>query len=186
MSKISENGKKVHLKHIDSFQDRYGHWRWYFRHRDGKRHAMPDPGNPLAPCSEFMLLYEKLVAVRDAEKASPQRGNPDHIVYFALKGRYVKIGYTKNPKARISSLQTGTHGRVFFLYMTPGARELERELHNKFKHLRAKGEWFLYGREIKEWITADEASRLKEALAETEERRQRRYGDLPKPAPRAA
>jgi hypothetical protein len=177
VTKVSDAGKKVHLKYVESFEDRHGRWRWYYRRKDGTRHAMPDPLNPLAPCSKFMALYEKLVAEREKEK--PKHGR-DHscIVYFALKGRYIKIGYTTNPRSRIASLQTATHGRVFFYYMTPGGRTLERELHEKFKHLRAKGEWFLYGKEIKDWIKEDEAQRRREVQAEIDHRRNKRYGLL--------
>jgi hypothetical protein len=65
-------------------------------------------------------------------------------VYFILapKAEAMKIGYSKNPMARFSNLDTGSPEELVFWGSIPGSREDETALHNKFKHLRLGGEWF--------------------------------------------
>ena len=53
----------------------------------------------------------------------------------------VKIGFTTNPEARLSSLATGAP--ELMLMMKPGTLTMERELHRRFAGLRVHREWFL-------------------------------------------
>ncbi len=54
----------------------------------------------------------------------------------------VKIGYSSNPIARLSQLQTGNTDRLDLLMTFPGGRELEQTIHEELQHLRVTGEWF--------------------------------------------
>lgn len=63
-------------------------------------------------------------------------------VYFAGAGSRIKIGWSRNVAARIAQLQTGNAEAVRLLATTPGARALERQLHDQFAEARVAGEWF--------------------------------------------
>jgi len=65
-------------------------------------------------------------------------------VYFIQRGADgpVKIGYSKNPKGRLSSLQVGFPEPLTLLGVIPGGKPMEEELHRQFGRARIKGEWF--------------------------------------------
>lgn len=74
-------------------------------------------------------------------------------IYFLSDGEYIKIGYTKQDVySRINSLQTGNARELVYLGEIPGNIEVESNLHNRFKHLRVKGEWFKKDIELIEYI----------------------------------
>ena len=53
----------------------------------------------------------------------------------------IKIGYTnKHVRKRLSALQTGCSECLNLLGTIEGNRDVERQLHSQFKHMR--GEWF--------------------------------------------
>lgn len=62
----------------------------------------------------------------------------------------VKIGKSGNLSQRIRSIETmaGSDLTILKVFDT----DIESELHKKFKHIRVKGEWFLYNDEIKDFI----------------------------------
>lgn len=64
-------------------------------------------------------------------------------VYFLrrLNDGLIKIGYTTQLEARLSSIRTGA-GPCELLASISGDTEVEREHHERFAHLRADGEWF--------------------------------------------
>ena len=62
--------------------------------------------------------------------------------------RYIKIGYSEKPQARLSSLQTGSASALRLLASIPGTKDREKELHSQLKHLRVQGEWFYPSEEI--------------------------------------
>jgi len=71
-------------------------------------------------------------------------------VYFALSAdeSAVKIGHSKSPKKRISTLQCG-NSRKLSLYSTrSGGKDMEDSLHKAFAHQRIRGEWFRWTPEI--------------------------------------
>lgn len=66
-------------------------------------------------------------------------------VYFIQAGLTgpIKIGCTrKKVSGRMAELQAGNHETLRILKEIPGDYNLERELHQKFKHLQIRGEWF--------------------------------------------
>ena len=85
----------------------------------------------------------------------------DGFVYFVLDGfkpsedgrdwddrSYVKIGYSKNPEARLNTLQTASPERLDLMGYIPGNPNTERQFHELFGHLRRKGEWFALTRQL--------------------------------------
>lgn len=60
----------------------------------------------------------------------------------------VKVGYARNLRHRLSSLQTGTHRRLEILDSVPGTMECERALHEAMSIHRVAFEWFTCRPEI--------------------------------------
>lgn len=63
-------------------------------------------------------------------------------VYFMGGGGLIKIGVTTDVDARLRSLSNSSPVPIRYLGSYLGTREAEREMHDKFKHLRRHGEWF--------------------------------------------
>lgn len=67
-------------------------------------------------------------------------------VYFIASddGKMVKIGVTKNPKSRFSTLQTAAPMKLrqVGLIETDNPYELEKKLHGQYRAHRKQGEWF--------------------------------------------
>jgi hypothetical protein len=77
--------------------------------------------------------------------------NQNHI-YLMLNKRsgLIKIGRSINPRFREKTLQ-GEEPEIFILSIWAAPREIERELHNKFRDKKKRGEWFkLKSRDMKE------------------------------------
>ena len=60
----------------------------------------------------------------------------------------LKIGISNEPQRRIEELQNTNGRQLNLLYTIPGKSNLEKTLHDKFSHLRLKGEWFKYDQSI--------------------------------------
>lgn len=74
---------------------------------------------------------------------SPRKEQPrGQLVYFISDGEAVKIGFSHSVMQRLKNLQTNHPRPLELLATVPGPWELERELHQKFAHLRVQGEWF--------------------------------------------
>lgn len=67
----------------------------------------------------------------------------------------VKIGFTAaGIGVRLQELQTGSPILLKIVACHPGTMRDEKSLHKRFAHLRHIGEWFTYGKEIREWIAS--------------------------------
>lgn len=77
-------------------------------------------------------------------------------VYFIDDGELIKIGFSHATHQRFGSLQTN-HGKKLRLLGTIRAEgyKTERELHQRFAHLRERGEWFRKDPELLDFITAN-------------------------------
>jgi len=78
-----------------------------------------------------------------------------HYCYIVEAGPFVKIGYTMNIDKRFESLQTACPYEVSMVCLFPYtteelAREMELDLHRKFKKFRVRGEWFTKAPVLKE------------------------------------
>lgn len=63
-------------------------------------------------------------------------------VYFLRCGEFVKVGYSRQPKKRLATLQTATPHDVELLGRLPGTMAQERAVHRCLQHLHHRNEWF--------------------------------------------
>jgi hypothetical protein len=65
----------------------------------------------------------------------------------------IKIGTTTNwARDRISALQTGNPVEMQLIVWIPGGEETEAAMHERFAHLRIRGEWFKPGLALLQFI----------------------------------
>lgn len=99
-----------------------------------------EPADFLEPCLRCEAALE-----RDGDRM-------DTRVYFAWAPStgLVKIGFTADVKRRMRQIRPV----VEWLADTSGGRRLEREMHERFSHLRVAGEWFKSDPELMDYIDA--------------------------------
>ena len=69
----------------------------------------------------------------------------------------VKIGFSKKqPVERCEHLEAAHPARLVLLLVMRGDKSVERHLHNRFKALRVRGEWFQKGRDLEDWLCAED------------------------------
>lgn len=96
----------------------------------------------------------------------PPRPKPDAgFVYFIgeLTAGPIKIGSSTNVHSRLRSLQTGSPVDLVVLAHFPTEDRFgdEHSLHEEFRHLRQRGEWFRRGDDLMEhieWIQRERAN----------------------------
>lgn len=71
------------------------------------------------------------------------------MIYFIRSGKYVKIGYSKNPKKRLDELQTGNPEKLKLIAVMQGNLQTEKSLHDLYSNKRIRGEWFRYIGDLK-------------------------------------
>jgi T5orf172 domain len=76
------------------------------------------------------------------------------MIYFlqALGSRFVKIGHARCVRSRLEHLQIASPREIVILGVIAGSSAKEKELHARFAHLRVRGEWFRYTREIRDFL----------------------------------
>ena len=79
------------------------------------------------------------------EYCIPHEDMVDGYVYFVVDGDYIKIGYSRQKmNQRLSQLQVG-NPRELTMYTTikcDTPEKVEIYLHDKFRHVHTRGEWF--------------------------------------------
>lgn len=80
-----------------------------------------------------------LGVIRDVEA---QRAGRQGYVYCISDGEFVKIGYSTNPQARVSELQTGNARPLRLAYYFAGTLQDEADLHQKYIEDNVLQEWF--------------------------------------------
>lgn len=77
------------------------------------------------------------------------------MIYFIANSysKSVKIGYSLSPKQRFSQLQIGNSYKLDLIGVMKGDREVERDIHNKFKKYHIRGEWYKLNDNIIKFIT---------------------------------
>lgn len=76
-------------------------------------------------------------------------------VYFVEAEGFnsIKIGWTAGPpKMRLDMLQTGCPAPLRILAAIPGTEAKEQAIHDKFAHIRQRGEWFEATTELRDYI----------------------------------
>jgi Meiotically up-regulated gene 113 len=96
---------------------------------------------------DFELTGRPLHEIPPAQPHSPS-------LYFLQEGDRgpIKIGVTSSISARIALLQTANPHRLRLLGVCEGSIEKEAALHQQFKHLRIRGEWFKPGKDLVTFI----------------------------------
>lgn len=81
-------------------------------------------------------------------------------VYFILgaTSNLIKIGVANSAEQRLSNLRAGSSEELSLLavVLCPNRGELERDLHERFKRYRVRGEWFEPAPEIVTYIAENE------------------------------
>lgn len=152
-------------KYICEYSDRHGKLRRYFRYK-GKNTAVPyNPGH-----AEFDAYYQELLLNSHKAQGSTlalvgqknikQRNKCRGFIYFAKSGKFVKIGFAKNPVERIAEMQTGSYPSIEIIHAVWGFMRDERDLHKRFAALRVRGEWFSAAPELIRYIEDQQRRRL--------------------------
>lgn len=76
-----------------------------------------------------------------------------YVYYMGGGGKTIKIGFSKNPWARLSDLRVAQPD-VTLLATEPGSLELERQRHEQFAADRTKGEWFTFSDTLRAHIAS--------------------------------
>lgn len=145
---------KPRLRYLIRELSRHGKVCWYFRKDEGSRTRLPDAvGTPA-----FMNAYRSAFnANSDVKIAKKTRRIPKKTyVYFLHAGRRMKIGFSNNPSKRADSMQTAVPERLRVALKMKGGRDLEREMHARFKDLHIRGEWFYYRGELSAFVEGRE------------------------------
>lgn len=85
---------------------------------------------------------------------------PPGFVYFVHNGEHVKIGWSKDWKGRLRTLQTSNPAKLKIMLVIVGSRADEGDLHAEFQADRVRGEWYRPTQQIVAFIEAKEAARL--------------------------
>ena len=69
--------------------------------------------------------------------------------------RLVKIGLSRNIFRRLHEMQVGSPDRLILqtLFTTEDPAWLEQMLHQRFRHLRVRGEWFRPDADMEDWLS---------------------------------
>lgn len=86
--------------------------------------------------------------------SQPPHPDVGSVVYFIQQGEDgpIKIGFSKNPEARLKQLQPSTPAPLRILRTIQGGRSREQSIHGRFQNDRLKGEWFRPTPELLEYI----------------------------------
>jgi DNA-binding XRE family transcriptional regulator len=89
------------------------------------------------------------------------------MIYFVQsESGLIKIGHSSSVKTRLVSLQVDNPERLTLLAEIKGSRKTEQEIHNKFSHLKVRGEWFKSDKQIFDFIAEMSSIGVQEAVKE--------------------
>ena len=69
-------------------------------------------------------------------KPAPRRARAGEVVYFIRAGDAVRIGRTTNLPGRLKALATASAVPLELLAAVPGGRELETQLHKRWRFIK--------------------------------------------------
>lgn len=115
----------------------------------------PEIGQPFCEWHAALITKDLLASAvennheavldRAAEKRKQTRDavvNERGVVYFARRGKEVKIGVTVNPASRLRTLELASGFTFDEVVTAKGDRNLEAKYHRMFDEYRGVGEWF--------------------------------------------
>ena len=77
---------------------------------------------------------------------------PESFVYMLYSQGLIKIGFSTDFIARLDKLRAASAAPMTVIWLGLGTRLLEGELHKRFKSLRANGEWFRPGLDLRDYL----------------------------------
>lgn len=83
-----------------------------------------------------------IVNIQGTEAGSVTEALPKGFTYFVRDGDVIKIGSSMRPEERIAGLQTGNGRLLEVMAIVPMEIADEFATHQRFAHLRVRGEWF--------------------------------------------
>lgn len=91
---------------------------------------------------------------KNPPKAPVVNDSPRNVVYFVQAGTDgpIKIGTATDLLKRVSALQTGNAATLHILGFIPGGPYEESAMHDRFSHLRIRGEWFQSSPELLDFV----------------------------------
>jgi hypothetical protein len=118
------------------------------------RHTFDDDGKAFYRVMGKAKLFTKGDYKRLCDALSKQCG----IIYFAICGDFVKIGFSRSIEHRKKRYYTENPLPVIFVHQEQGTYETENLVHKRFSHLRVRREWFHKTQELLDYI--EERKRL--------------------------
>lgn len=163
---VTTGGKTVSIypQHVRaSSKWRYMRYRWFLEIQDGEslvRFSRPlGTAGVIAKIKEFGIdaeLADWIASGYEASANSPWKSDVDasDCVYFVLAvgANRVKIGWARSFRGRYENLVSASPFPLQILLTMPGKRAEEKVLHERFSQYRVCNEWFLYSKEIREFI----------------------------------
>jgi hypothetical protein len=145
------------MKYVNSFRDRHGALRFYFR-RFGRRAPLPCPDDPA-----FATAYERLLQATQPDEVRRLRPyvrqrREAGIIYVVGIREIVKIGFTRDFKKRLRHLQCGCPAALDVFLVRPGTVVEERALHRRFSlyRTRSRSEWYRTTPEVIDWLEKEQ------------------------------
>ena len=131
---------------------------WIGLERKGRRvlrEATRVPAKPMLKRQALLVYYRrmselaKLDGLIERSNGTPRKAprvqrspNGWCYIYIVQQGELVKIGRTKDPTKRLSSLQVGNGNPCDVLALIPAHPAIETAIQDRFGYLRQQGEWF--------------------------------------------
>lgn len=137
------------LPYLQTFKDRHGHVRHYYRRRGYPRVALPS--------TDSALFHASYAIAGKCAHPPLGDGRPTWVYFLRAEGLgLIKIGKSTHVKSRMKDLQGGSPDRITLLatVLDPSGWTLERILHKKFDADRSHGEWFFPSEGLLAFIAA--------------------------------
>jgi hypothetical protein len=112
----------------------------YCRSRANQFNALIEAG--IFPQHGPKKLWDRKLLDVALESATPEVRPGGGNIYFVAVDRFVKIGFSTGTYSRIAQMQTGSPFEIVLIADVPGTEQAEQAMHNKFKFLHERGEWF--------------------------------------------
>lgn len=109
------------------------------------------PADVCKPCIHRPRRASVVSSVKDRQKRNRTailhvvrqfQSQKEPFIYLVQAHRDLKIGFSQDILKRLQTLETGARCPVNLLAIVSGGRSLEKELHQRFEHLRTHREWF--------------------------------------------
>lgn len=121
------------------------------RHEDGRWFSLEE-AETFARSNRDEIVSKKKMLKRPPVKKKPADPDALGFVYFMRCGKWLKIGFSKNPINRAAHLITKQPHPLTALIIVPGTHRDERRAHKALRRYRLNGEWFNFSSEAEALI----------------------------------